>query len=385
MDKIITVLEPVLNIIEAVLLLACAFMVASIAKTLVLRGLSKTKLKAQLYEEESQSEAKAKEAAAAAEGAGASNAAEGAAADTATDSAEAAAEAPAEADKSKDAQPKESSVAGFVGALIYLIVFLLFIPAIFSLLGIKHAEAPIVNMLNELWNHLPNILACVVILVVGFMLAKLVRQLLIPIFRRLKIDKIQEKAGVETSDSGKLSATLAYIIYVLILIPIIITALRSLRIPAISNPAITMLNKIFDFVPSIIVAVLIVVIGNVIARFAGQITSRLIEATGLDERVSHFIGKEKATYPISRVIGALVHILIMVFFVVQSFSVLHMQTFNDIGNAVISYVPYALSAIVILGICFFACFAFDCIFYNLLVLNCFVTKRTFADNVADIA
>ena len=354
MDKIITVLEPVLNIIEAVLLLACAFMVASIAKTLVLRGLSKTKLKAQLYEEESQSDAKAKEAAAAAEGAGASNAAEGAAADTAADSAEAAAEAPAEADKGKDAQPKESSVAGFVGALIYLIVFLLFIPAIFSLLGIKHAEAPIVNMLNELWNHLPNILACVVILVVGFMLAKLVRQLLIPIFRRLKIDKIQEKAGVETSDSGKLSATLAYIIYVLILIPIIITALRSLRIPAISNPAITMLNKIFDFVPSIIVAVLIVVIGNVIARFAGQITSRLIEATGLDERVSHFIGKEKATYPISRVIGALVHILIMVFFVVQSFSVLHMQTFNDIGNAVISYVPYALSAIVILGICFFA-------------------------------
>lgn len=370
MDKIITVLEPVLNIIEAVLLLACAFMVASIAKTLVLRGLSKTKLKAQLYEEESQSEAKAKEAAeaqaaenaepAAAEAAAEAEASQAVAQAEASRAAaeaqapQAAAETSAEADKGKDAQPKESSVAGFVGALIYLIVFLLFIPAIFSLLGIKHAEAPIVNMLNELWNHLPNILACVVILVVGFMLAKLVRQLLIPIFRRLKIDKIQEKAGVETSDSGKLSATLAYIIYVLILIPIIITALRSLRIPAISNPAITMLNKIFDFVPSIIVAVLIVVIGNVIARFAGQITSRLIEATGLDERVSHFIGKEKATYPISRVIGALVHILIMVFFVVQSFSVLHMQTFNDIGNAVISYVPYALSAIVILGICFFA-------------------------------
>ena len=189
MDKIISVLEPVLNIIEAILLLACAFMVASIAKTLVLRGLSKTKLKAQLYEETAQ--------------AGKKKASE-----------------PAEDSEAVPA-PKESSAAGFIGALIYLIVFLLFIPAIFSLLGIKHASAPIVNMFNDLWNHLPNILACIVILVVGFMLAKLVRQLLIPIFRPLKIDKIQEKAGVETSDKGKLSATLAYIIYVLILIPIL--------------------------------------------------------------------------------------------------------------------------------------------------------------------
>ena len=346
MDKIISVLEPVLNIIEAILLLACAFMVASIIKTLVLRALSKTKLRAQLYEEAAGGKAGKEKADAAGESAQAETV-------QTAEAAEGAQPAAAESTQPAD-NPKESSAAGFLGALIYLIVFLLFIPAIFSLLGIHNASAPIVSMLNDLWNHLPNILACIVILVVGFMLAKLVRQLLIPIFRHLKIDKLQEKAGVETSATGKLSATLAYIIYVLILIPIIITALRSLHIPAISNPAISMLNKIFDFVPSIIVAILIIVIGNVIARFAGQITSRLIEAGGLDEKVAKFVGHSHANYPLSRVLGTLVHVVIIVFFVVQSFGVLHMETFNDIGSAVISYMPFALSAVLILGICYFA-------------------------------
>ena len=342
MERVLAALEPVLNIIEAILLLACAFIVASIFKKLALRGLSKTRLKAQLYEEVAAGKKKEQEQGPA------DTAVPAIAGETAAGPAD------KEVGDAPDAPPRESSLAGFLGALIYLIVFLLFIPAIFALLGIRHASAPIMDMLTSFWDRLPNILACVVILVVGFMLAKLVRQLLIPIFRRLKIDKIQAKAGVETTASGRLSSPLAYIVYVLILIPIIITALRSLHIPAISNPAIQMLNRIFDFIPSIIVAVLIIVIGNVIARFAGQISSRLIEASGLDDKMTRFIGEEQRNYPLSRVIGTLIHVVIVVFFIVQSFSVLGLETFNNIGNTVINYLPRALSAIVILGICIFA-------------------------------
>ena len=161
MDKIMSVLTPVLNIIEAILLLICAFIVASIVKTLVLRLLAKTKLRSQLYKDVADGKT------------------DGEASDTAKE-------------PSKD---QESHAAEFIGALIYLIIFLLFIPAIFSLLGIRNASQPLTSMFESFWNHLPNILACIVILVVGFMLAKLVRQLLIPIFRRLKVDKIQEKAS----------------------------------------------------------------------------------------------------------------------------------------------------------------------------------------------
>ena len=320
MDKIMSVLTPVLNIIEAILLLICAFIVASIVKTLVLRLLAKTKLRSQLYKDVADGKT------------------DGEAPDTAKE-------------PSKD---QESHAAEFIGALIYLIIFLLFIPAIFSLLGIRNASQPLTSMFESFWNHLPNILACIVILVVGFMLAKLVRQLLIPIFRRLKVDKIQEKAGVETTDQGKLSSTLAYIIYVLILIPIIITALRALRIPAIAGPSISMLNKIFDYVPSIIVTILIIVIGNVIAKFAGQIVTRLIDAGGLDDKLAKLLGTTRRNFSLSRTVGTIVHVIILIFFIVQSFGVLHLEVLNNIGNSVIGYMPSVLSALIILAVCYFA-------------------------------
>ena len=168
------------------------------------------------------------------------------------------------------------------------------------------------------------------------------------------VDKIQEKAGVETTDQGKLSSTLAYIIYVLILIPIIITALRALRIPAIAGPSISMLNKIFDYVPSIIVTILIIVIGNVIAKFAGQIVTRLIDAGGLDDKLAKLLGTTRRNFSLSRTVGTIVHVIILIFFIVQSFGVLHLEVLNNIGNSVIGYMPSVLSALIILAVCYFA-------------------------------
>ena len=41
------------------------------------------------------------------------------------------------------------------------------------------------------------------------------------LFDKINVNKIQEKAGIEVANSDKLSVTLAYIVYYLILIPMI--------------------------------------------------------------------------------------------------------------------------------------------------------------------
>ena len=63
---------------------------------------------------------------------------------------------------------------------------------------------------------------------------------------------------------------IAYIVYVLILIPVIIAALQVLNITAISQPAITMLEKMISYLPNILYAIAIVIIGALIARIAGS-------------------------------------------------------------------------------------------------------------------
>lgn len=246
----------------------------------------------------------------------------------------------------------QETIISFVGKLIYLLVFLLFVPGIFECLGMNAVSSPILNVLNTMWGYLPNVLAAAVILCVGFFVAKLVRELLVPVFDKIKVNRLQEKAEMEVADSAKLSNTLAYIIYVLILIPVIITALRVLNISAISDPAIAMLNIIFTYIPSILAALVIIVIGCMVAKFAGNIVKSLIASAGLDAKLASLLDGKAGKFELSKTIGMTVQIVMIVFFAVESLNVLHLQVVTNIGAAVIGYLPYVLAAVLILIACY---------------------------------
>jgi hypothetical protein len=255
-------------------------------------------------------------------------------------------------DKANSADGSKDGVVTFVGKLVYLLVFLLFVPGIFQSLGMTDISAPILKILNTMWGYVPNIVAAVIVLWAGIFIAKLVRELLIPVFNKIKINTIQEKAGIEVSDSAKLSNTLAYIVYVLILIPVIIAALNVLNIETISGPAVKMLDVIFEFIPNILAALVIIIIGSMVAKFAGNIVKSLIAASGLDANLHKLLEGKASNFVLSKVIGTIVQVVMMIFFVVESVSVLHLQVVSNIGNAIIGYMPNVLAALLIVIICY---------------------------------
>lgn len=239
-----------------------------------------------------------------------------------------------------------------IGKLVYLLVFLLFVPGIFESLGMNEISMPILNLLDTMWGYIPSILAAAIVLWVGFFIAKLVREILVPVFNKLKVNRLQEIAGIEAVDSAKLSNTLAYIVYVLILIPIIITALQALDIRAISDPAIRMLDIMFGFIPNILVALVIIIVGCMVAKLSGNIVQNLIASAGLDAKLSALLDNQNDKFVLSKVIGKTVHVVMVIFFIVESFGVLHLQVLTDIGSAVIGYMPYVLAAVLILLACY---------------------------------
>ena len=293
------------NVFKALLLLIAAFIVASIVRSLVLKLIEKTRLNMLLFK--------------------------------------------ADGNTSPPGTTRE-----YIGKLIYFIVFLLFVPGIFDLIGANSVTAPLITFLNPVWGYVPNILAAIIILVVGLLIARLVRQLLVPVFARLRVDKLQEKAGIEVTDSAKLSTTLAYIAYVLIVIPVVIMALEALKIETVSAPAIGMLNVIFSFIPNIIIGILIITIGVMIGKFAGQIVERLIAATGVDEKLSSQMEGSAARFVLSRTTGIIIQIVVVIFFAVEGFSVLKLGILTDIGTSVISYMPRALGAVVLFAVAMLA-------------------------------
>lgn len=319
MDKMFTSIfsSGIWAVIKAVLILLLAFITATIVKSLVVKLFTKTKLNTLMAQ--------------------------------------------------KDASSGEKEMAvDFIGKLVYLLVFLLFVPGIFENLGMKEVSSPILNLLDTLWGYLPNILAAVLVMWVGFSIARLVRELLIPVFNRIKVNSLQEKAGIQVKDTGRLSNTLAYLVYVLILIPIFIAALQALNIQAISAPAIKMLETIFAFIPNILAALVIIILGCMIAKFFGNIIENLISSTGCDEKLSEYLGEKGKTFIFSKIIGTIIHIITVIFFIVESFGVLHLEILTSIGNAVICYIPSVLAAALILLICYIG--------------NGFIQKALFTNN-----
>ncbi len=290
-------------VIKAVLILLLAFITAAIVKSLAVKLFTKTKLNALIRQ---------------------------------TDS---------------DTGGKEKTVS-FIGKLVHLLVFLLFVPGIFETLGMREVSSPILNLLNSLWGYLPNMLAAVLVLWIGFFIARLVRELLVPVFNRLKVNALQEKAGIQVTDTGRLSDTLAYIVYVLILIPVMIASLQVLNIHAVSAPAIRMLDTIFTFIPNILAALVIIIIGCMVARFSGNIVENLIASTGFDAKLSQRLEVKGDGFALSKVIGKTIHIIMIVFFIVESFGVLNLSVLTGIGNAVIGYMPYILASVLILFVCY---------------------------------
>ncbi len=298
--------DGVWSVIKAVAILAAAFIVALIVKKLVMKLLNKGRISAAL-------------------------------------------------DRADTAGPdsKPGTTKEFIGRLVYLLVFLLFVPGIFDTLGLASVTTPITGLLNTVWGYVPNVVAAVIVVFVGFFIAKLVRQLLVPVFDKLSINKLQEKAGIEVSGVDKLSNTLAYIVYVLILIPTIVVALDVLDISVISVPAVNMLNSIFEFIPNIFVALIIIIIGCMISKFIGQIVTRMIASAGLDAKLSSLMGN-KVKFVLSKFVGVVVNTVVVIFFVVEGVDVLKLQVLSNIGDTVIGYMPAVLGAVIIFTVAYLA-------------------------------
>ena len=250
--------------------------------------------------------------------------------------------------------PRPGVTITYISKLVYFLVFLLFVPSIFNTLGIESVTAPVMGLLNTIWGYVPSVLAAIIVIFVGNLIATTVRTLLVPVFARLKVDELQAKAGIEVKDSAKLSYTLAYTVYVLIMIPVFIVALNVLKIDAITVPAVNMLTVVIAYIPRIIIGCIVAFVGYLIGKFAGQIVTQLLASTGIDKKLTDATEGKTAKFVLSKVTGTVVTAVIIIMFVVQGFAVVDLKLLSDIGTAIIGYMPKALAAVIVLTLTYFA-------------------------------
>ena len=250
---------------------------------------------------------------------------------------------------------KETSEWSLTKALAnaaYWLVFLLFLPPVLTALAIEGPLGPVQSMLTKILDFLPNIFTAAVVLLLGWFVAKFIQSIVSNLFNAIGTDQFSERVGLKNVlGKQKLSGVLGMIVYVLVLIPIIISALEALSLEMITQPATNMLNMIMSALPALFAAALIIVVSYIIGKLVANLVSNLLANLGFDGLwIKLGLAKEEVIEKksASDFIGYLVLVGIMFFAAIEA---LDMLNFNNVATIFTGFINFAGQ--VILGLIIF--------------------------------
>jgi hypothetical protein len=252
------------------------------------------------------------------------------------------------------------SMIGTLAQVFYYLVWVLFLPGIFETFGLTSVATPIQNMLDTALAFLPNLIGAIVLVIIGAIVAKFVKNLVYNLALSLNVDRWISKLNQQTGNVGSPSISeerqdtianvLGNIAYILVLIPILVVALETLGIRSISIPIINVLDAILAAIPNILVTVILLAVGIAIAKFAGDLVTNLLRGSGINNLTKNLDMQRSQNFDLAKIIGQIVAVLIGLFFFVEALNALNLAILNRIGAAIIAYLPNVLFAIIILGV-----------------------------------
>lgn len=141
--------------------------------------------------------------------------------------------------------------------------------------------------LHSFWSQfaafVPQLIGAVILLFIGWILAKLARTGVVRLLKMLKFDKVTEKSGLEAflrqADlEVSVASLLGNLIYWLIILVMIVTVANSLGLQMVAD----LFNKVVLYIPNVIVAILVLVFGTILARFINRIIFAWLNNVGFE-------------------------------------------------------------------------------------------------------
>ncbi|MFC0675912.1 mechanosensitive ion channel [Brachybacterium hainanense] len=253
-----------------------------------------------------------------------------------------------------------ASLGRSIGSIASLLVWLLGLIVVLGIFQLDGVLSPVTAMLGTVLTYLPSVIGAGVVFVIGLMIAKIVRSLIVTGLGAVDLRALlgrasagaQKVTGSEgtpfapnpdapweqtipqsgpgqtapaqaapAQDGPKLPEILGNVAFGLIMIVVAIASLQILGIESISRPAELMLTTLLAAIPNIVAALILLGIGVLIARFVTDLLKQVLQGAGLDVnlRKLDLLPAEKSALP---TITRIVEIAIVLFFAVMAAQVL---------------------------------------------------------------
>lgn len=147
--------------------------------------------------------------------------------------------------------------------------------------------ASLTSLTTELASFLPKLGAALILLFVGWIIAKLTRTAVAQVLKLAHFDALSEKSGIEAFlKQGNIHISLSHIlgeiVYWLIFMIVVVTVTNSLGLHMVAD----LFNKIVLYIPNILVAILVLVFGTLLSRFINRMIFAYLNNVGVDSALT---------------------------------------------------------------------------------------------------
>ncbi len=184
------------------------------------------------------------------------------------------------------------------------------------------------NFASNVLDYIPGILGALLVLFIGWLIAKGIKALIVRLLRKTSWDERLFK----NSSMGDTNVFLGNIFYYVIMIIVLLIVLEILGIDQVLTPLENMLNEFLAFIPNLIGAALIGFVGYLLAKFVsnlvnigGNFLDKVVDKTGF-----------KDTNKLINILQKVVFIIIFIPFLIQAFNALELDAISGPANNILS-------------------------------------------------
>jgi len=171
---------------------------------------------------------------------------------------------------------------------------------------------PAKTVLSQISQFLVNVLLVVIILLIGWIIAKIIKTLVTKLLRSIKLDQLSDQINLDSvlakgGISYSLSELIGVICYWLALLVTFVVAVNAIGLTVAAD----LLNRVVLYVPNIIAAVFILILGMFVATLLSNIVKTAANNAGVSQ---------------AKLLGKVVEVVVIIFAVAMTLEQLGIAT-----------------------------------------------------------
>jgi len=202
-------------------------------------------------------------------------------------------------------------------------------------------------MLARLGVALPTIVAALLILLIGYIIAKVLQRLTYKLLNKTGLDN---RIASSTTTTVRPEKALSKLVYYIVMVMVLLAALDLLGINSIMDPLNGMVNNFLGFIPNLVGAALIGFVGFVIAKIVSSLVGM---ASGFLENLGRKAGLN-SEMNLTSILTNVVFIIIFIPILIAALDALKLDALTDplkgMLETFIGAIPRIIAAIIIIGL-----------------------------------